>query len=206
LWTTGRAKSQSQISNAFIASGGICSCKFEIDDFDQPWTFPHKFDYIHGRMLAGSVGDADALFRQAYSALSPGVWFELHDFAFPVRADDDTMKGSAFERLNEHLLEALQIIRRDGAIPEKYKEHMINVGFQNVMQIPYKWPQNRWPKDKHYKNIGNWNMINTLDGIHGFSARLCTQVLGMSSDELETMLVGVRKDIQNPQIHAYWPM
>jgi hypothetical protein len=49
-------------------------------------------------------------------------------------------------------------------------------------------------------------MINTMDGIHGFSARLRTQVLGMSSDELETLLVGVRKDIQNPQIYAYWPM
>jgi hypothetical protein len=38
-------------------------------------------------------------------------------------------------------------------------------------------------------------MINTLDGILGFPARLYTQVLDMSSDELETLLVGVRKDI-----------
>jgi hypothetical protein len=44
--------------------------------------------------------------------------------------------------LNENLVEALRLIGRDGGIPEKYKAHMINVGFQNVVEIPYKWPQN----------------------------------------------------------------
>jgi hypothetical protein len=49
-------------------------------------------------------------------------------------------------------------------------------------------------------------MVNTLDGLHGFSARLLTQVLGMPTAELELLLAECRKDIRNQKIHAYWPM
>lgn len=192
----------SPIQPAFVPP----NCKFEIDDYEQPWTFRQKFDFVHARMLAGSIKDADALFQQVYHSLKPGGWFEIQDFAFPVRSDDGTMKGTAFERLNENLCDALHKLGRDGGLAERYKEHMQNVGFENVVEVQHKWPQNNWPKDEYYKKLGLWNMVNTLDGLHGFSARLCTQVLGMSVEELELLLVDCRKDIQNTKIHAYWPM
>jgi SAM-dependent methyltransferase len=182
------------------------NCKFEVDDYEEPWTFAQKFDFVHGRMLAGSVGDGEALFRQVYDGLIPGGWFELQDFAFPVRSDDGTMNGTSFEELNENLCKALRILGRDAGLAEKYKTHMLNAGFQNVVEVKYKWPQNQWPKDKFLKQLGLWNMVNTLDGLHGFSARLCTQVLGMSTEELELLLMACRNDIKNTKIHAYWPM
>ncbi|KIX09018.1 uncharacterized protein Z518_00096 [Rhinocladiella mackenziei CBS 650.93] len=182
------------------------NCKFEVDDFDQTWIFSKKFDLIHGRMLAGSLGNPRRLLQQSLEALKPGGWVELQDFAFPVRSDDGTMVGTAFERLNDNLMKGLQILGRDGAWAANYKEFMEQTGFVNVVEIRYKWPQNRWPKDRHLKRIGQWNMVNTLDGLHGFSARLCTQVLGMSVEEVELLLAESRVDIQNPKIHAYWPI
>ncbi|KAK5054452.1 hypothetical protein LTR84_001342 [Exophiala bonariae] len=182
------------------------NCSFEVDDFDQPWSFTQKFDVVHGRMLAGSLGDPKALLRQSFEALKPGGWIELQDFAFPVRADDGTMAGTAFERLNESLMKALQLLGRDGGWAAQYAEFMSHAGFVNVVETRYKWPQNHWPKDKDLKMIGQWNMFNTLDGIHGFSARLCTKVLGMSVEEVELLLAQSRLDIKNPRIHAYWPI
>ncbi|PGH12816.1 hypothetical protein AJ79_04040 [Helicocarpus griseus UAMH5409] len=182
------------------------NCKFEVDDFDQPWTFTQKFDYIHARMLAGSSGSFEKLFKQAYDSLVPGGWFEIQDFAFPVRADDGTMDGTEFQRLNTYLTEGLEKIGRSGGMAERYKDILKDVGYDKVKEIPYKWPQNQWPKDPALKELGRWNMINTLDGLHGFSARLCVQVLGMSQEELEVLLAAVRKDIQNPKVHAYWPI
>jgi len=182
------------------------NCKFEIDDFDQPWSFTQKFDLIHGRMLAGALGDPIHLLQQSLEALKPGGWVELQDFAFPVRSDDGTMAGTAFERLNDNLVRGLQLLSRDGGWAAKYKDFMEQTGFVNVVEIKYKWPQNHWPKDKLLKRIGQWNMFNTLDGLHGFSARLCIKVLGMSVEEFELLLAESRVDIQNPKIHAYWPM
>jgi SAM-dependent methyltransferase len=182
------------------------NCKFEVDDFDQTWCFSQKFDLIHGRMLAGSVADPPMLLQQAFDAIKPGGWVELQDFAFPVRSDDGTMVGTAFERLNDNLVKGLQMLGRDGAWAANYKDFMEQAGFVNVTEIRYKWPQNCWPKDEHLKRLGYWNMVNTLDGLHAFSARLCTKVLGMSVEEFELLLAESRKDIRNPKIHAYWPM
>ncbi|KAL4915705.1 S-adenosyl-L-methionine-dependent methyltransferase [Aspergillus aurantiobrunneus] len=178
--------------------------KFEIDDYEQPWTYSQKFDFIHGRMLSGSIANETKLFQQAYDNLTPGGWFELMDFSFPVRSDDGTMRGTPFETLNEQMMEGLRRVGRDGALADQYKKLMSNTGFENVVEVKYKWPQNTWPKDKYLKTIGQWNMVNTLDGLHGFAARLFTQVLGMSTEELEVLLAACRKDIANPKIHAYW--
>ncbi|OKL64355.1 hypothetical protein UA08_00971 [Talaromyces atroroseus] len=182
------------------------NCKFEVDDYEEPWTFTQKFDFVHARMLAGSIADGTSLFQQIYNGLAPGGWFELQDFAFPVRSDDDTMKGTAFEELNEKLCKALDMLGRDGGLAEKFRMLMLNAGFENVVEVKYKWPQNQWPKAKNLKKLGLWNMCNTLDGLYGFSARLCTQVLGMSTEELELLLMACRNDIRNTKIHAYWPM
>tara|TARA_R110002060_G_scaffold61789_5_gene71231 strand:+ start:1063 stop:1296 length:234 start_codon:yes stop_codon:yes gene_type:complete len=35
-----------------------------------------------------------------------------------------------------------------------YKERMIAAGFENVTEVIYKWPTNRWPKDKRMKELG----------------------------------------------------
>ncbi len=47
------------------------NCKFEIDDYEEDWTFG-KFDFIHGRVLTGSLRDWPRFFQQAYECvLSP---------------------------------------------------------------------------------------------------------------------------------------
>ena len=35
-----------------------------------------------------------------------------------------------------------------------YKAQMEAAGFLNVTETKYKWPSNRWPKDKKFKELG----------------------------------------------------
>lgn len=49
-------------------------------------------------------------------------------------------------------------------------------------------------------------MQNILDGLHGISMVLLTKFLNMSPEAVEVLLVDVRKDIQNPRIHFYYPV
>ena len=51
-----------------------------------------------------------------------------------------------------------------------------------------------------------WSEHNFCGGLYGLSVALFTRALGWSAEELEVFLVGVRKDLRNRQIHAYWPM
>lgn len=184
------------------------NCKFEIDDFEQPWTFKQKFDLVHGRMLLLSIRDPRKFFAQSFNSLKPGGWMEMQDLCMPIISDDGSMpKDSAFQRWNDlHCYACKEKMGRDPGWVRQYKDWMVEVGFQNVVQLVFKWPQNSWPKDPKMKELGRWNMVNTLEGLHGFSARLLTRELGMTIDEVEILLMEVRKDVRNKNIHAYWPM
>ncbi|RYC91266.1 hypothetical protein BFJ63_vAg5854 [Fusarium oxysporum f. sp. narcissi] len=87
-----------------------------------------------------------------------------------------------------------------------YKTQMEAAGFRNVTQRVFKWPQNRWPRDPKYKELGSWTLENISSGLDGISSALFTRVLGWSKPQLDVFLIDVRKDLKNPSIHAYWPI
>ena len=79
-------------------------------------------------------------------------------------------------------------------------------GFVDIEERIYKWPQNWWPKDPKYKEIGMWTLANLDDGLEGLSLAYFTRGLGWSKEEVLAFLLDVRKDIRNLKIHACWPM
>jgi hypothetical protein len=83
---------------------------------------------------------------------------------------------------------------------------MQETGFVDINEVVQKWPQNPWAKDPRQKEIGLWAMIDFLQGLQGLSMRPLTMGLGMTPEEVEAMLVDVRKDVKNPQLHVWWPM
>jgi hypothetical protein len=48
--------------------------------------------------------------------------------------------------------------------------------------------------------------MNVLQGLQALSLMSFGAGLGWSAAEVEALLIDVRKDIQNRNIHAYWPV
>lgn len=65
--------------------------RFEIDDLEDPWTYSRRFDYIHGRYLAGSIKDWPALIGRCFEFLKPGGWVEMVDFDIWWYSQDGTL-------------------------------------------------------------------------------------------------------------------
>ncbi len=55
-------------------------------------------------------------------------------------------------------------------------------------------------------NKGTWNHENIAGAVYGLSVALFTRGLAWSVKELEAFLVGVRKEMKDPKIHAYFPL
>ncbi|KIW95975.1 uncharacterized protein Z519_03041 [Cladophialophora bantiana CBS 173.52] len=182
------------------------NAKFEVDDFDQQWTYNKKFDLIHARMLLTASADFPRLFQQSFDALRPGGWFEIQDLYMPLLCDDDTMQGTALEEWNELYMEACRRIHRDPSWTAKYKDWLIQAGFVNVREELFRWPVGPWARDPYLKAMGIWNRANMLEGLDGFTVRLWTMALGMTPQEVQLFLVQVRKDLKDRRIHSYWPM
>lgn len=142
----------------------------------------------------------------------------------PAVSDDGTLtKDCALNRWNNLLVEATDKLGASLRSPADYQQQLADAGYQNVTLREYKWPSNPWPKDPRHKEIGKrkaqdfvstfangetgaWTQMNFLQGLQGLSLMSFGAGLGWSAAEVETLLVDVRKDIRNRNIHAYWPV
>ena len=117
------------------------NCRFFVDDIESDWTFPpgETFDYIHGRMLGGGIGDWDRLLRQAYRHLKPGGWLEFQEIEPCILSDDGTHERTP--KAMEWHRKLRDASRRFGKPIDAIGSigwRMQRVGFVNVIDDVYK--------------------------------------------------------------------
>ncbi|KEZ42035.1 hypothetical protein SAPIO_CDS6440 [Scedosporium apiospermum] len=179
--------------------------RFYVDDLEDQWTFSTKFDLIYARMLTGSLSDWPKFFKQSYDALQPGGYIELSDIIFPLESDDGTLpKDSALNQWGELCNKAAHVLNRPLDSARLYSKQLAEAGFTNITERHFKWPQNRWPKDPKYKELGLWTYEDIGKNVDGLSVALFTRGLKWSPEEFEAFLVDVRKQMKDPRIHAYF--
>ena len=83
---------------------------------------------------------------------------------------------------------------------------MIDARFVDTREEVYKWPINTWPKDEKMKLIGLWSRENTLEALEALALAPLTRILGWRKEEVMVLVAQARKDVMNPEIHAYWNM
>jgi hypothetical protein len=86
--------------------------------------------------------------------LKPGSWLEMQEPKLPALCDDNTSAGTPFEKWQNLALEASQKLGCPVDIALKCKAAMQDVGFEDVTEVIYKWPINKWPADPKMKEIG----------------------------------------------------
>lgn len=139
--------------------------------------------------------------------LTPGGYVELQDIDVIMKSDDGTLtEDNALFKWNKLLEEAAIKLGRPFEQTDKFKDIMAEVGFTNIVATRFKWPTNRWAKDKKYKELGAWNNENTSIALESLTMAPFTRGLGWSSEEVNAFLPKVRSDLNDPKIHAYWPM
>lgn len=82
---------------------------------------------------------------------------------------------------------------------------MEQAGFADVEEHVVKLPIGPWPKNKQLKTVGAFELVNMVDGIEGLTMRLFSKALGMPVDEIQVLLMNVRKEAKNSKIHSYYP-
>lgn len=182
------------------------NCRFEIDDAEDEWIFSQPFDYIHGRYMCAFLKDFAQLFRSAYANLNPGGWVEFQETLINFTAIDATLEGTALQRWNQLLLQGIREMGRDAMSANQYKKHMADAGFINITEKRFAVPATPWAKGRDEKVLGAMQMANNLEGVSGLTMTVFTRSLGWAPETVERLLVDVRKDMKDKNIHAYVPM
>jgi trans-aconitate methyltransferase len=180
------------------------NCRFEIDDAEDEWTFPRKFDYIHGRALLSCFSDPKAIFQKAFDALTPGGYLEMHDAMLPFQFIDASGANTSLNLWNTLITNvAAEKARRPLTNVQHYRRWFEEIGFNDVVEKKFYWPMNPWPKGKRLKHLAAWVQADFCDGIEGWTMALFTRFLGWSKEEVHVFLAKVRNDMKNTDIHSY---
>ncbi|KAL1847596.1 ATPase [Paecilomyces lecythidis] len=117
------------------------NCRFYVDDVESDWTFPpdQKFDFIHGRGMAGGIGNWSRLYQQAYEHLAPGGWIEMQEYESEAHSDDGTLETTRFIRNWQNMInEASTKAGKNFNEAPSQKQRLIDAGFVDVRDDIYK--------------------------------------------------------------------
>ncbi|KAG7055655.1 methyltransferase domain-containing protein [Colletotrichum scovillei] len=205
IWAIDYAESHPSATVIGVDLSPIQPGFFEVDDIEKDWTWSTKFDFIHIRHMNSAIANWERLLRQAYDNLEPGGYVELTDNCFPLQCQDGTMDPkSPVAEWSTLLMEACDRMGRPVTVPALFKNLLLRAGFVDVVEVHRIWPLHDWPKNDQLKEIGRYSQESSLQGCEASALALFTRVLGWTRDETLVFCSGVRKDLHNRNIHAYW--
>jgi len=182
------------------------NCVFIIDNAEDEWPYQSSkpFDFVHWRVLAGSIRDWPRLYSQAYHHIRPGGWVEAQEHDVRVSSDDDSVeRATEVVQWFKTVDEASEKFGKKMDVADNQKQWMIDAGFVDVQDVIYKVPLGRWPKDPKLKEQGLYFLAQSVDAIEPVSMALFTRVLNLSQEQAQLMMIGPRKGMRNPAYHLY---
>lgn len=182
--------------------------EFFVDDIEDTWEFnDYKFDYIHSRFLNSSIKDWAEYFKKCYDNLQPGGFLEIQEFGL-CTADDGTMENTALQQCMDIMQQGAAANGRPFIHPwsSKIRKWLEAAGFINITGKRFYWPCNTWPRDQKLKELGMWSNYNLQIGLEAFIMASATRLLGWSKEEVLVLAAKAKADVNNRNIHAFWPV
>ena len=142
--------------------------------------------------------------------IKPGGWIEIQEMHHLPHCDDGTMpteEGSEYPLLTYFRTVTRGLfalgVKLDASLATA--QNLGEYGFTNVHHEIFKIPIGTWPKNKTLKTVGLYAKVGILDGLQAMSMASLTRGLGWKREEVELMLVDVRKCLMDGSVHAYLP-
>ncbi|KAJ4315587.1 hypothetical protein N0V84_008297 [Fusarium piperis] len=168
--------------------------RFMVDDVESPWLHPRNhFDYIHSRHTVMAVKDWPKLFQRALDAKYGGM---VPPDAHPVAQYWSLItQGLVSLGVNFHAAAG-------GVLAAKMRE----AGFINVTERIFHVPLGTWPKNKVLKTVGLYWRTILADGLQAIALGPLTRGLGWDRENVEVLLMNVRRAYNDNSALLYMPM
>ncbi|KAK5126839.1 hypothetical protein LTR08_004589 [Meristemomyces frigidus] len=185
------------------------NCYLEVEDVTLEWTWQHRFDLIHMRLMLGAFNDEQwgEVYRQCHDNLNPGGWIEQVELDVRVMCDDGSLPpDSLIAGWGQNFLDCAVRAGRSLATQTTMGSKIERAGFVNVHEQLFKCPIGSWPKNKTFKEAGRINFHHWSSGLDGWAMSLLTKFGApqpWSADEVRVYVAKVRRELQNPNLHIY---
>ncbi|KAF4635089.1 hypothetical protein G7Y89_g3016 [Cudoniella acicularis] len=183
------------------------NCSFILADAEKNWTITKPgsgFDFIHGRALISCFASPQFVFKQAFNALAPGGFIELHDAVFPFQyAGPPPTKSALYNLVNQTIIGA-EKTGRPWTNTTNYAKWLKEIGFVDVREKKFYLPLGPWAKGEYYKKLGKMFRRNFLMGMEATrSVILGKGGAELSDGQIKGLVEGTRKEVMRGKVKAY---
>ncbi|KAF6810664.1 SAM-dependent methyltransferase [Colletotrichum sojae] len=177
------------------------NCKFQIDDIEQPWTWPNEyFDFIHIRNLEGAIAEWDKLYKQAFIHMKPGSYIEIKEFDIETRSQVQELdKDHPFKAWSKNLLEAADKLGKVGLQCRNngIAKSLRAAGFTDIVEQKLLVPVGPWANDPILKEVGIGSLAYLDQSLEGFGTFLLKEVMGWEYAEVILFISQFRKALKD---------
>ncbi|KAL2216651.1 S-adenosyl-L-methionine-dependent methyltransferase [Thermoascus aurantiacus ATCC 26904] len=131
----------------------------------------------------------------------PGGWVEFQDWDSACYSEDGTTKDTAIEDYYRLIVEGYESQGYETCPGPKLEQWLYDAGFQDVKAEKLRIPMGTWPKDKKFKTLGAWNLMQAETGFEASVMALLTRFHGWSADEVKVLAAQTLKDARDRNIH-----
>ena len=96
-------------------------------------------------------------------------------------------------------------VHLDAIADRKLVDMIRGTGYEDVHEQTFHLPLGTWPENKNLKTVGLYWRRAVLDGIHATTIGPLTHSLGWSPEDVEVLLVEVRKAYSDNAARMYMP-
>lgn len=185
------------------------NCQFHVDDAQLHWTWtPESFDFVHIRMLYGSIDDWRRLYSQAYKALVPGGYLEDFELNIELQSDVPEVRDDpnhVFKQWADVFFQAFDRLGKTARIglDGRMCRYMQDVGFEDILEETFYLPCGGWSSDPRLKEIGYYNLAFMEESLEGFALFLLKEIMGWEYTEIQVLVANMRKACRDSKIRPY---
>ncbi|KAI4597641.1 hypothetical protein KJ359_004345 [Pestalotiopsis sp. 9143b] len=165
---------------------------------EQYWGLePDSFDMVHLQMLAGSIQDWPALYRNAFRHLKPSTGVIEHveiDFT-PLSGDNSLPYDSRLRFWFNELRLAHQQAGRPIVLDPTPETLLRQAGFEDIKRNIKEIPYHPWPSSEHQRDVGRWFNLGMVHGLEAMSLAPLTRHRGYSKEQVDALLQDVKREI-----------
>ena len=124
----------------------------------------------------------------------------------PKSDDNSVADDSVFADWGRTSLKAGDEFGKTLRIVDNSKRHLIDAGFEGVVEYRWKLPLGGWCSDRKFKELGLYNQLHWDQSLEGWCMYLFTNYLKWSYEKVIMYVASMREQLRDKRVHAYHEM
>lgn len=134
--------------------------------------------------------------------MKPGGWIELVDLDIEPNSYDNSLPdNSQMREWSKCLKKTSAAVGLDLDVAKKFKQLLLDAGFEDVQEVVYDLPVGDWSEDGRLKEVGRFQRFQFLEGLPAIGTALFMRVEGWTKHRLEVFMAGVRREGSSRNVH-----